>query len=169
MIWVGNSYYYKNLELKAQGLSERGVLEKIIKEGIKEENGILGFAMVGVFSFGDLEANFQGLKMGQDFCEGDSPGLKLVNGKWVQNKKLDLKNYVNPLFDESYNVSYYSKKTFNSIKDKLTRYCAIRHGPEVKKRFHYYETFGSILRSNKIAQDIDQQSFESLCAKAELL
>jgi len=115
-------YYDENTPTMAEALA--------VKWGVKMENGIIGLQAVGVFSYADLEANFQGLKMAEDFCRADKPKLQLVGKNWTLVKKIDFRDYVNPNWDESFNRSTYTEKRLSSIKKNV-------------KQFHIYERMHS--------------------------
>ena len=79
-----------------KGLSEERATLKAINYGISLEKTILGFWASGVFSFGDLEANYQGLLFNLRFCDDKRgiPYLKIRKGKWVLESEIDIKDYI---------------------------------------------------------------------------
>ncbi len=93
-----------------------------VKWGVKMENGIIGLQAVGVFSYADLEANFQGLEMAEDFCRADEPKLKLIGKNWILAQKIDFRDYVNPNWDESFYRSTYTQKRLESVKENVKQF-----------------------------------------------
>lgn len=114
--------YHKSIRA---GLSHEEAQKKAIDFGLgpMEEKGGLGLLASGVFSYADLESNYQGMVMGQDLCFGSDPVLKQdASGRWIQTRKLDFKDYVNPLWDEGFNNSYFAKyrrkKLYKVVRDE---------------------------------------------------
>lgn len=103
----GRRYYqWYQGELK-DGLSEEDALDKVLRRGIRWERSMVGQLMDGIFSKGDVEANYQGFRLARTFCEGSSPVFAENDGMWTLSRPIDLRPFVTPGFDESYNHSYY--------------------------------------------------------------
>ena len=126
MFGQGFSYFKKNY------LKEKGELAAV-KKGIFFEKYLLGGQKMGngVFSYGDLSANFNGMRfwnhmlllrddvLGVDFNLG--PYITCENNIWVKAKELDLKNYIDDSVNETINCSKFpSENTLNKFKDRLT-------------------------------------------------
>lgn len=92
-------------------------LKRVLKRGIIFEKTILGgniFA-TGVFSYGDLAANFNGMRFWNHVLqkrddvlgasENIGPYLSCENDKWVQVKDIDFSYYLDGASDESINCS----------------------------------------------------------------
>ena len=122
----GYLYYKKYLKiLHSQGLSEKQKHIKIIRQyGLANENGIIGKKAAGIFSYADLEANYQGFLLALDLCNGNNPILHFTDKKW-QVRPVDMAKYINPNWDESYNSSTYIPSRWASIQANLKRldYC----------------------------------------------
>jgi hypothetical protein len=103
-----------------------------VKKGIFGEKFFLGGQKIGngVFSYGDLSANFNGMRfwnhmlqkrndvLGVDYNIG--PYVSCVNDKWVKEKELDFRNYVDESMNESINCSKYpSDNTLRKFKNRL--------------------------------------------------
>jgi len=100
----------------ANYLKEKGT-SKAIKGGVFREKIFLGGNKFGngVFSYGDLSANFNGMRfwnhilqkhddvMGADHNLG--PYIECEKNKWIQVKKIDFTDYVDSSMDESINCS----------------------------------------------------------------
>lgn len=125
MFGQGYKYFKKNY------LKEKGAISAV-KSGIFREKFILGGQKIGngVFSYGDLSANFNGMRfwnhilqrrddiLGTDHNIG--PYVTCVNDKWVKAKEIDFKYYIDGSMDESINCSKYpSDNTLKKFKNRL--------------------------------------------------
>ena len=111
----GFEYYRKYLKYRKNN-TETMAKALAIKWGVGMENGIIGTKAVGIFAYADLEANFQGMEMAIDFCSQPTPYLKYQENKWELVRAAQLQNYVNPNWDESYNVSAYTRKRLSKVR-----------------------------------------------------
>lgn len=127
MFGQGFNYFTKNY-LKGKGEI------KAVKGGIFGEKFFLGGNKIGngVFSYGDLGANFNGMRfwnhvlqkrddvLGVDHNIG--PYIACENNKWVQVKELDFTDYIDDSMDESINCAKFpTEKTAQRFKDRLTK------------------------------------------------
>ncbi len=139
---VGKTYYKNFLKGLEDGLSVEEAQTSAIKKGYKQEIALLGYAVGGTFAYGDLEANYQGLQFGRNMCEGERPYLILVNNKWVHNpeNQFDIRKYVNPKFDEAYNVSFWSPRMWRKMKEDIIQgYCQNKADPAYQARAKEYD------------------------------
>ena len=93
-------------------------LEKVLAYSELLENGVLGLKTSGVYSYGDLSANF----MGMTFWENLDSYITCHNNQWKINPEhpFNWDNYISPAWDEGFNPSkYYSKKMYHKIKSKI--------------------------------------------------
>ncbi len=109
-------YYFTDGYLKGKGEISA------LKKGILKEKTILGGNKFGngVFSYGDLAANFNGMRfwnhllqsredvLGRDYNLG--PYIACENHKWVQVKKIDFRDYIDSSMDEAINCSKFPAK-----------------------------------------------------------
>jgi hypothetical protein len=117
--------YHKRFRrhLKA-GVPEREALERLVRYGVETERGTLGLRTTEVFSFGDLEANYQGFLFYQSLCRDEDPRLLKTSGGWRLTRPFDWREYVSPMFDESYNNSAFTPKRWSEVQANLRRdYC----------------------------------------------
>ena len=136
---TGYDYFETYKKQRAKGKTEKQALIAAIRKGIKQEKTYYGYWVSGVFSYADLEANYQGLRFHRNFCEGEKPYLfPLKNASWGFSHSINLADYVNPWFDESYNTSAYLSFRFKSIYPELKKYCSEQGMQWVKERDHYY-------------------------------
>ncbi len=174
-VTVGLSYYKKYLQGKFFGLSKENAIKLAIKRGIFSERTYYGSIISGVFSFADLESNYQGLRFAIDMCEGENPLLvQDENGKWSQRKPFDITPYLNPKWDESYYPSAYIKKRWKQVKPKIMEYCDRRFSEKKLARFAYYksidkDTVSSIYLDERVQKgklkDQKEFSLEHICPK----
>jgi hypothetical protein len=106
----GQGFFY----FKQNYLSEKGIV-KSLKTGVAKEKTILGGNKIGngVFSYGDLSANFNGMRFwnhvllkNDDILGADrnlGPYIICSNDKWKQVEKVDFKNYMDDSMDEGIN------------------------------------------------------------------
>jgi len=141
----GYLYYKRYLFARKRGDSKLQAMEKAIDLGIISENNILGRYGTGVFSFADLEANFQGLLLGLDLCQNGKTRLKKNRSRWTLDEPFDIRNYVNPNWNEAYNPSYYYEGKNLSLFPKsitvltnLPKYCEMFNSQPIQELFIKY-------------------------------
>jgi hypothetical protein len=134
----GWRYYTRFERTLENGLSETEAERTAIRFGVFEENTILGMGVIGVFSRGDLEANFGGMRFFEDLCHGPDPMLVLEQGRWRRARSFDIRRYVNPGWDESFHTSIFSPSRWRKVKPVLLAYCDVRQAAEVQRRHAYY-------------------------------
>ena len=137
---TGYLYFTLYQKYRQQGLSEQQAEIAAIQKGIVQEKTYFGYWVSGVFSYADLEANYQGLRLHQQFCSGNHPYLsQRPNGTWAFLRTIDFRAYINPWFDESYNSNAYLRRRFKSVYPELKKYCQARNSAWLQKRNHYYQ------------------------------
>lgn len=140
---IGKTYYNNFLKALKDGHSEEEAQDIAIKKGLRQEEAILGYKIGGTFSYGDLEANYQGYLFARNMCDGENPYLIKAQGKWTVNpeKTFDIKNYITPKYDEAYNVNTWSPRVWKKmVNEIIPAYCANKINPDYLKRAAYYET-----------------------------
>lgn len=144
--------YFTSNYLKGKGAS------KAIKNGIIKEKIFLGGNKFGngVFSYGDLSANFNGMRFWNHFLQkyddvlgadhNLGPYVVCENNKWIQSKKIDFTDYIDASMDESINCSKFPSgstvEKFKKAVSDLEMNCpvdphkledmAIKYGPMAK-------------------------------------
>ena len=137
---TGYGYFKTYKKYLKKGKTEKQALIAAIRKGIIQEKTYYGFWVSGVFSYADLEANYQGLRFHRDFCEGENPYLfRRSGGTWGYSHSIDLKNYVNPWFDESYNTSAYLAMRFKSVYPELKKHCVELNDQWLQEQHRYYQ------------------------------
>jgi hypothetical protein len=139
---VGFTYYKQYLRAIESGHEESVAIKKALRKGVFTEKTYYGDIVSGVFSYADLEANYQGLRFALDLCDGPNPILEQdEKGEWTYRGNFDVSTYVNPNWDESYNPSSYIPKRWNQVEPMMKKYCDKQNGEIIKKRFQYYQSF----------------------------
>lgn len=102
-------------------------VQRMLNMGIAQEEGIWGLKCFSVKSYADLSANYHGLFFWRDLLNGPSPILACDGNHYVQKRKFDLADYIDPSMDESINCnSYDSAAVINALKvgwDKVKMKC----------------------------------------------
>ncbi len=96
-------------------------LEETLADNYRLEASILGSLSTGVAAYGDLVANFQGMRFWAHLLAEDLEGRPLVDpldegpidpyvtcsagGRWVQAREIDIQSYLDPSWDEGLNCS----------------------------------------------------------------
>ncbi len=145
LYWIKyRGIYKKNKKRLGHEVAHLKAVNKTILFGVKSEKGVIGWKTQETASFADLEANYQGLRFLNNFCMGDDPMIKVeaVNGKkkWVVTRPFDLKNYVNPWWDESFYSNLYTPEGLELIKPHMLKYCKKRKSNSVQSNFNFYRT-----------------------------
>lgn len=138
---LGRNYYHNYLTLLKNGMTKEEALEKAILKGLKTEKGLLGYGIGGVLSFGDLEANYEGLKFAIDLCDGENPYIVMKKNRFEKNinNSFDMKTYFNPRMDESYLFSFWRPWMYKKISAKLSQeYCEVKNEPIYQERILKY-------------------------------
>lgn len=171
----GRRYTKVYNKARKKGLSHQEALIKAIEFGLNtiEERGVLGFWSSGAWSYADLESNYQGLNFALDFCQGKKPMVQNVDGKWQRVRAFDIRDYINPLWDEAFNNSFYAKPRFRGVSKVLKKeYCEMAKLPKVRKLWRSYHKrlkphFQTLyLRGLMMIEQIPnptKQSFSNVC------
>jgi hypothetical protein len=136
----GHLYYVRALRREADGADEAGAVAAVVAHGVKQEHKYFGTLASGVYSNGDLAANYAGMKFYRNLRHsvriGDSvrPALFERTGEgWRLRTGVDRNRLLEPFLsnhlDESLNPSRYrfSRKSIRST---------VRHRCETWTRFY---------------------------------
>ena len=139
---TGARYYKKYENALKRGKSEEDAFRSAINYGIFLDRFVLGGVSSGVFSFGDLEANFQGLLLNRNFCRvGEQNYLKFDGRNWIMTRKIDVRDYVNPNWDETYNPSVFSALKWIQVQRNFKKENCQKLASQVfHDRFKYYNS-----------------------------
>ena len=170
-------YFDHYLNEMKKGKTEQEAQESSIFFGLKNEFTILGIQTVGVFSYADVEANYQGLLFYKKMCMDSSDTYLKFSKKdgWTLQKTPDIRQFVSPYWDETFYPSLRSKDNWSKTSKIIkSLYCSKESSDLVEKRFSYYKSsthqsfslnFIKTLQSqhDPRAPQINEQSFSKLC------
>ncbi len=134
----GWTYYGSYRRALKHGKTPAEAADAAGRRGVLEEKLILGAAASGILSLADLEANFQGMLFYLDLCSGDDPILVDDGGGWRLGRPIDLRDYVHPGWDESYNNSIFRDSRWRKVQPVLKGYCDRRGHPQVQEMLARY-------------------------------
>ena len=135
----GRRYFQRYMTAIKEGLTEQEAIERVVKWGVYMEMGLVGGLVDGIFSHADLEANFQGFMLAKDLCIGNAPFLAKEGPEWILTRPIDMREYVTPDFDESYNYSHFLGLRKKRVLPVLVHtYAGMKDNPIVKARFARY-------------------------------
>ncbi len=116
--------YFKIAYLKNKGESAA------MDWGEATERGFFGLGTTGVYSYGDLNANFQGMQFWKNLVAGKyeavNPLVACEDNKWKVIGTFNWNNYISPAWDEAVNCSIlkhptkvkgFTERTYKRMKD----------------------------------------------------
>jgi len=108
----------------------------IFSDKLEEEFGPYGLSASGVKSYGDLSANFYGMRFYQNILDGNNPHIKCdeKTGKYFLNNPLNWADYVNESFDEGINCSLFFSFEAPFSKQKMSEFNIKMSPKNFKKR-----------------------------------
>jgi len=171
----GRRGYKSYLKYRKRGMSDEEATRKVIRYWIFSERYFVGNLTDGIFSYADIEANYQGMQMLRSLGEGENAHLKMVDGQWVLTRPIDAMPFITPDFDESYNHNHYSFMRKDHVFEGLCeRYYEKLSLPIVSERFKLYdETPKSIVKDETdryyAEREEDPRKLQSLDCMCESL
>lgn len=136
---IGRRYYVHYLRNVRSGIAPDEAERMTYVWGASVEDSLLGTWVNGIFSYADIEANAQGLRMARAFCEGESPLIQFDGFRWVASRKMDIREFVTPGLDESANPPYYDEDLRALVLPVLAeRYRDKAQSEQVVSRFRKY-------------------------------
>ena len=133
-------WYYRWWKKHRDELSENESQQALLRYGVKIEWWVQGKLLTGIISPADMEANYQGFVFYRQLCHGDNPMLHRQDGHWSFSGEFDIRTYVSPEWDESWNANFYSKIRWKNIRKTMAGYCPMLNDTWVKQqRAHYTE------------------------------
>ena len=116
--------YFENYYLKNKSL------ESTLAIGTKDEKGIMGSYSTGVISYGDMSAEFNGMRFWNHILAKNpdvlginlGPYVKCENNQWAKVKEIDFSQYVDDAWDEGINCSdFRTDDMLNKIKNNINK------------------------------------------------
>ena len=74
----------------------------------------------------------------RDLCDGPRPALTLVDGRWRNGARFDLREYFTPCMDEAWRPNGYFGSLWDEVRRGLRASCDLRGRPDVAARFAAY-------------------------------
>ncbi len=162
LLGFGRRYLQRYLRHRAKGLSHEAAVRKVVSWGLTNELSFVGGVTDGIVSHADLEANYQGFRLAFDCCRGPAPYLVKRDGRWVLARPVDLREYITPDFDESYNTCHYMGQRWRNVAPLLkVRYRELRTNRRVQARFARYAARGHSASRLLIEQHYAQKKTNS--------
>jgi len=170
--WNQYASYFKRIE---NGETPEEAERHAVLRGVIEEGLILGELASGVQSIADLEANHAGLIFYRDLCDVDDPILALDGEQWTIARAVDLRDYVTPRWDESYQPSVYNRSRWRKVRPVLEGYCDRLDDPQVvamRRRYRELdnESLVGTIVAERVAEgklaDPAQFGLEAVCGAA---
>ena len=176
LVSSGWTYYGEYRKGIKKGETPEDAERRAVNRGIAEESLILGKLASGVTSIPDLEANYAGMHFYLDLCDIEDPILKLGEDGWFISRPVDLRDYVTPRWDESFQPPIYTTGRWRKVKPVLETYCDRLADPQVVAMRRSYrerdkESLVGRLVAEKVAEgkirDPAQFSIEAVCSETD--
>jgi hypothetical protein len=114
----GYEYYTRYADVRERGMDEAAAIASAIQFGVSEERGLYGIMTTGIYSNGDLAANYAGFKFYRNLLHevriGErtfAPILRREGARWIVDPDRDtselLKPFISEHLNEAYNPSLY--------------------------------------------------------------
>ena len=170
--WSSTGRHYFNVFLIGKKLddSDLEATLRAIDYGILDELTLHGFWASGVFSFADLEANYQGFLFYKKLClnKKESYLKQSSSGEWGLIKSPKIEDYVNPDWDETFNTSYLEEKNWRKVSPIIKEaYCPLWNQ---KKIYDYRKKSFSSKYLNSLSENFEKnvpprfkQRHDNLC------
>lgn len=166
--WAEGTYH----RALRRGVPEADALRQAVQYGITTERTIWGRGTSGILSLADLEANYQGLLFYRGLCEGPRPALTRTPRGWRLERAFDIRDYVSPEWDESWQPNIYTRSRWAKVRPVMERYCAFLRDPGIRRQRAAYEGRDTETTTERIVRQLvaagklpDPQQFtiESAC------
>jgi hypothetical protein len=176
LVSSGWTYYGEFREGLDNGLTPEQAERKAVLRGILEESLILGRAASGVQSIADLEASHAGMHLYLDLCDREDPILRLEDAGWIVSRPVDLRDYVTPRWDESYQPPVYTEGRWRKVRPVMEGYCSRLSDPGViaMRRSYRLRDEGSVVAdvvAERVAegklQDPARFGIEAVCSEPD--
>ena len=180
----GARYMIKFRDLVLSGVDFDEAFMRVLELGYQSERSVVGMTFTGVFSRGDLEANFQGMRFAASLCRDESEIRLAFDGQnWqiLNLERFSIEPYVNPGWDESYNTSIFSDRKWSRHVQPTFEsedYCAKLETPWFEAQRTRYNEFVDTSLNQQLEDrwlpvhfpDFDpiEHSLEHFCGRPEL-
>lgn len=153
---VASGWRYRNRYLRhvKAGKSKQEAIDAAIRWGILEERSIMGNLGDGVFSHSDLEADYEGMLFYLSLCQGPDPILVDDGSGWRFRRPFDMRDYVGPEWDESYEISTYRRGRWRKVKPEVEALCPRLDEPSVRQRFERYRAVDTVTPTERLVDEL---------------
>lgn len=165
-------WYYRWWKKNRDDYTPDELQHRLLQYGVDLEWWVQGMLVTGIFSPGDMEANYQGFVFYQQLCHGEKPLLYRQEGRWYFSETFDFRNYVYPEWDESWNANIYGQMRWKHIRSTMATYCPMLHSAWVKQQRERYSELDTQTPTEELVMDLvaagklpDPQDFDitSVC------
>ena len=153
---LGTAWYYHRWYRKARqrGATSAEAEDRAVRRGLLHEVTILGRAVSGVLSQADLEANYEGMWFYEHLCAGDDPHIVYEDGTWRLRRPFDVRDYVTPEWDESWQPNIYVRRKWKKVKPRMLGYCPMLEHPQVKAMRDAYATRDRVTETEELIDEM---------------
>lgn len=153
---LGTAWYYHRWYRKAslRGATPAEAEDRAVRRGLQHEITILGRAVSGVLSLADLEANYEGMWFYEHLCAGDDPNIVYDAGVWRLRRPFDLRDYVTPEWDESYQPNIYVRRKWEKVKQRMLGYCSMLEYPQVRAMRQAYRERDRVTETERLIDEM---------------
>ncbi len=166
---TGRRYINNYLKKLKKGYTPEEAERSSIRLGLSNEAQILGLWPSGVFSYGDVEANYQGFRFYKRMCLDQKDTYLERDGViWKLAKAPDIRDYVSPYWDETFNQSFLGEGMWRvSSKVIKDEYCNLRSSPEIQNRFEFYRSFNHTSSSLTYVEELQRIGYKQAPVPSE--
>jgi hypothetical protein len=118
----GYEYYKRYADARERGMDEAAAIASAIEFGVGEERGLYGIMTTGIYSNGDLAANYAGFKFYRNLLHevriGErtiAPILRREGARWIVDPDRDTPELLRPFISEHLNEAYNPSRYFFNV------------------------------------------------------
>lgn len=141
---------------------KKNSIESTLAIGQHDESTWLGLYTTGVYAYGDMSAEFSGMRYWNDILAKNpdvlgrnlGPYVKCENSQWIKVKDIDFSQYVDDTWDEGMNCSTFrTERMLNKVKNNIKKLeeatgenytCPIKR-ERIQETIRKYEPYADIL------------------------
>lgn len=131
LVSSGWTYYGEYQEGIEKGQTPEEAERRAVQRGLIEESLILGKLASGVLAIPDIESSYAGMHFYIDLCDAEDPIVTRQEIGWTVSRPVDLRHYVTPRWDESFQPPVYTKGRWRKVRPVLEGYCDRLDDPQV--------------------------------------
>lgn len=151
---VGWLYHRRFRKALDRGASAEEATREAIRFGLLSEKTIFGASSTGALSLADLEANYQGMLFYDGLCHGERPMLARGPEGWSVTRPFDLREFVTPEWDESWNPPIYRSGRWDRVREALKRHCPDLDDPRVLALHAGYRARDRVTPTEEVVRDL---------------